>query len=272
MVGAESEEARRELMLSCLALLGVPWEAWHCTNAAVAAGRAGLADTLLPEMEPILPSWRPPGMQSARSHPTYISSPITGTLPGLSSASGEPYSPGDPIAAKCGWLSPVPLNHASPVEADADDAGTDDAADAGQQHEPAESGEALVRGASPTGKEPAQPQLPTPWYMASEERRHFAVRTLQLLALGPLSGDVRAADALLTAEATEAKAGSSGGGGAAHNHERALATAQGLLAKHRDNLPLWQAYAKRLVASDQIKVTLVATLCIIFSASFPKGS
>jgi len=259
MMCAESEEARHELMLSCLALLGVHWEAWHCTNAAVAAGPAGLADTLLPEMEPILPSWRPPGMQPARSHPTHNSSPVTGTPPGFSSASGEPGGPGDPIAAKLGWLSPVPLHQASPVQADADNAGTGAADDAGQQLQPAESGEALVRGTPPTGKEPAQPQLPTPWYMGSEERRRFVVRALQLLALGPLSGEVRAADALLTAEAAEAEDGSSCGGGAAHNHERALATAQGLLAKHRESLPLWQAYAKRLVASNQIKVNPEAT-------------
>lgn len=239
---AESEEARQDLVLRCLALLGLSGEAWDCSNAAATARCVGLADTLLPELAPILPSWRPPGMPPARST-LYLESKAAAATPAQA-------APADAIAAKLGWLSPQPAYQAAATDADT-------AAESGDAGPPAESGQASLpaaasghtAAAAEARADATQAQLPIPWYLASEERRQFAVRMVQLLALGPFSSDVRVADALLSAEAAEAQPSG------AQNHERAQATAQRLLAKHRDSLPLWQAYARQLLAANQTKVS-----------------
>ncbi len=244
---AESEEARQDLVLRCLALLGLSGEAWDCSNAAATARCVGLADTLLPELPPILPSWRPPGMPPARST-LHLDSNAAAAKPAQA-------APADAIAAKLGWLSPQPAYQAAATDADtaAESGDADPSAESGQASLPA-AASGHTAAAAEARADATQAQLPTPWYLASEERRQFAVRMVQLLALGPFSSDVRVADALLSAEAAEAQLSG------AQNHERAQATAQRLLAKHRDSLPLWQAYARQLLAANQTKVS-PSTFC-----------
>ena len=240
---AESEEARQDLMLRCLALLGLSGEAWDCSNAAATERCIGLADTMLPELAPILPSWRPPGMP-----PAGASRSLDTTAAAAMSAGAAPaYA----IATKLAWLSPLPVYQAA---AAGDGAEADTAAGTGEAPLPiAVPRQAAATGAA--GAEAGQVQLPTLWCLASEERRQFAVRMLQLLALGPASSDVRVADSLLSAEAAEARpSDAQAAAGTARNNERAQATAQRLLAKHRDSLPLWLAYAKQLVAAKHTKV------------------
>lgn len=224
-------------MLRCLALLGVSGEACNSSNAAAATRCISLADMLLPEMAPILPSWRPPGMLPGR---VSAISADTARAPALETDQA------DSLEEKLGWLSPLPIYQAAPADGIAE---TDAMTDCGEA--PAPSGQAAAATTSAAGAQARRVGLPTPWYLASEERRQFVVRLLQLLALGPFGSDAAVADALLCAEAAEAQAVSP-----AQNHNRAQALAQRLLAKHRESLPLWQAYAKQVLAAKQMKVHL----------------
>ena len=237
---ADSKEARQELMLRCLALLGVSGEAWDSSNAAAATRCICLADTLLPELAPILPSWRPPGMPPGRA--SAISA---------DSAGAAEMDPAALLEEKLGWLSPLPIYQAAPADGVAE---TEADAMAGRGESPAPSGQATI---TPAGAKAGRVGLPSAWYLASEERRQFVVRLLELLALGPFGSDAAVADALLCAEAAEAQPVSP-----SLNHDRAQATAQRLLAKHRDSLPLWQAYAKQVLAAKQMKVHLPDPGCL----------
>ena len=234
-----------EFLLRALGLLGVPLGPWEATNAPAAGRLQAAADALPAGLAPILPSWRPPGgcIDTRDARP---SAPPPAEAAAPSAAEGVP-----PAAAEA-WLSPGPV-HDTPA-APQPTAAAPDAAVAAQGVPSEQGGDA--GGTSPAGAGAGR----TPWYAATEERRGFAAALLEALVTGPCSGADRFPDALLAVEATPVTGVPSSAVGDQEEERRqaalarAQASAQRLLAAHRDSLLLWRAYAGLLCTAGQHKV------------------